>query len=308
MNAGEIHAPGYVGRFAPSPTGPLHFGSLVAALASWLDARAAGGRWLLRIDDLDRPRCTAQAEGEILRALETFGLHHDGPVVRQHTRDAAYAAALERLRAAGCVYACACTRRELADSRLGADGSAIYPGTCRPGLPPGRSARAWRYAVGDDVIEFDDRIQGHARIALATDCGDFLVRRADDLFAYQLAAVVDDFDAGVSEIVRGADLFQSTARQIALQRALGLPTPRYAHVPAAVNAAGEKLSKQTRAAPLDIADVPATLCRTLRFLGQAPPPDLAAATGDDVLAWARDNWRLERIPRSFTQPTSGAPC
>lgn len=292
----------YVGRFAPSPTGPLHFGSLVAALASWLDARTAGGRWLVRIDDLDPLRSSPQAERDILGMLDCYGLHPDGPILRQSQRDGAYAQALDQLRAAGQVYACACTRRELADSRLGPDGSAIYPGTCGAGLAPGRAARAWRISVGDAQVQWQDRIQGPAQVDLVQDCGDFLIKRADGVFAYQLAAVVDDAAAGVTDIVRGADLFHSTARQLFLRQLLGLPVPRHAHLPAVVNGAGEKLSKQTQAPPIRADQVSATLWRGLQFLGQEPPPESRRAGRDDLLTWARDHWRLDRIPRAWTRP------
>lgn len=259
------------GRFAPSPTGPLHFGSLAAALASWLDARAAGGRWLVRIEDLDPPREVPGAADDILRTLERWGLYWDGEVVYQSRRAHAYAEALRLLGHE--VYGCACSRREIADSSLGiaADGAQIYPGTCRNGTQ-GRAARALRVKVAGQV-EFDDRVQGLVRQDLEREAGDFIVRRADGAFAYQLAVVVDDAEQGVTDVVRGADLLDSTARQIHLQRLLGLPTPRYLHIPAALNAAGEKLSKQTGAAPAGERD----LARILAFLGQRPAASLAEA-------------------------------
>jgi glutamyl-Q tRNA(Asp) synthetase len=263
------------GRFAPSPTGPLHFGSLVAALASWLDARAANGRWLVRMEDLDRPRVQPGAAEEILRALERLGLKWDGEVEYQSRRAALYQAALEQIRAHS--YWCCCTRREIADSSLGlaSDGAAIYPGTCRRGLPPGKPPRALRLRVDASTIGFVDRVQGRREQVLSRDVGDFVLYRADGQFAYQLAVVVDDAAQGVTDVVRGADLMDSTARQIFLQRLLGLPTPRYLHVPVAVNAAGEKLSKQTGAEPLDLSRPEQELRRALAFLGQ--PGDLAQA-------------------------------
>ena len=237
----------YAGRFAPSPTGPLHFGSLVAALASWLDARAARGRWLVRIEDLDRPREAPGSATDILRTLERLGLFWDGEVLYQSRRREHYAAALRRL-APQC-YACGCTRREIADSSLAlaADGARIYPGSCRAGLAAGRSARAVRVRTEAAPIEFIDRVQGPQRQSLERDVGDFVLLRADGQFAYQLAVVVDDALQGVTDVVRGADLLGSTARQIHLQRLLGIPTPRYLHVPVALSAAGGKLSKQTGA-------------------------------------------------------------
>ena len=263
------------GRFAPSPTGPLHFGSLVAALASWLDARAANGRWLVRMEDLDRPRVQPGAAEEILRALERLGLEWDGEVEYQSRRAALYQAALERIRAR--TYWCCCTRREIADSSLGlaSDGAAIYPGTCRRGPPPGKPPRALRLRVDASTIGFVDRVQGRREQVLSRDVGDFVLYRADGQFAYQLAVVVDDAAQGVTDVVRGADLIDSTARQIFLQRLLGLPTPRYLHVPVVVNAAGEKLSKQTGAEPLDLSRPEQELRRALAFLGQ--PGDLAQA-------------------------------
>jgi len=287
----------YRGRFAPSPTGPLHFGSLVAATGSFLEARTRGGEWLLRMEDVDAPRCSAAAASEILRALEACGFAWDGEVVWQSRRTPAYAAALERLKAAGRVFPCACTRRELADSAIAPDGAAIYPGTCRHGLPAGREARAWRLRVDDARIMFDDAIQGRIASDLASEAGDFILLRADGLFAYQLAVVVDDAEAGISHVVRGADLLASTARQIFLQQCLGLPTPVYAHLPVALNAAGEKLSKQTRAAAVDISRPGPALFAALEFLGQQPPPELSGAAVNELWIWAKANWQLARVPR-----------
>jgi glutamyl-Q tRNA(Asp) synthetase len=265
----------YVGRFAPSPTGPLHFGSLVAALASWLDARAAGGRWLVRIEDLDTPRNQPGAADDILGTLQVLGLAWDGDVVYQSSRHARYRDVLRQLD--GQSYWCACTRREIADSSLGlaADGAQIYPGTCRAGIAGGRPARARRLRTGMERIAFEDRVQGRQEQVLERDVGDFVLQRADGQFAYQLAVVADDAAQGVTHVVRGADLLDSTARQIHLQRLLGYPTPRYLHVPAAVNDAGEKLSKQT-GAPAVAHDSDA-LRRALRFLGQPDSEDLEQA-------------------------------
>lgn len=289
--------PAYRGRFAPSPTGPLHFGSLVAALGSWLDARHRGGEWQLRMEDLDAPRCSAAAAADILRALEACGLLWDGEVVWQSRRTGAYAAALDALKTAGCVFPCACTRKELADSAIAPDGAAIYPGTCRTGLPPGRAARSWRLRVGDARIGFDDAIQGRIDSDLGREAGDFILRRADGLFAYQLAVVVDDAAAGITRVVRGADLLASTPRQMLLQQGLGLPTPAYAHLPVAVDVGGEKLSKQTRAAPVDATRPGPALHAALAFLGQHPPASMAAARAPELLAWAVAHWRLAAVPR-----------
>jgi glutamyl-Q tRNA(Asp) synthetase len=296
--------PIYRGRFAPSPTGPLHFGSLVAAAGSFLEARTKGGEWLLRMEDVDAPRCSRAAADDILRTLEACGFSWDGEVIWQSRRTGAYATALERLKAAGRVFACACTRKELADSAIAPDGAAIYPGTCRQGLAAGRQARAWRLPVGDARVGFDDAIQGRIDSDLAADAGDFILLRADGLFAYQLAVVVDDADAGITDVVRGADLLASTPRQMFLQQCLGLPTPGYAHLPVAVNAAGEKLSKQTRAAAVDAARPGPALFAALEFLGQRPPAELSGAAPEDLWGWAMSHWQLERVPRGPVCPAA----
>jgi glutamyl-Q tRNA(Asp) synthetase len=270
----------YVGRFAPSPTGPLHFGSLVAALASYEEARAAKGKWHLRLDDLDQPRAQPGAADGILRALERLGFEWDGPVLVQSERLERYRAVLDELTRRGLAYPCSCTRKELEDSALAIDGARIYPGTCRGGLAPGKAARALRLRTHSAPIGFADAIQGWVEQRVEQEVGDFVLRRADSIFAYQLAIVVDDMDQGVTDVVRGADLLDSTARQIHLQRLLGARTPHYAHVPVVLNAAGEKLSKQTGAQPLDLTDPKAQLARARRFLGQD-----------------EDGWDLARVPR-----------
>jgi glutamyl-Q tRNA(Asp) synthetase len=259
------------GRFAPSPTGPLHFGSLVAAVGSWLFARAVGGRWLVRIEDLDMPRVVPGAEEEILHALRRYGLEWDGEVVRQSQRTTLYDAALASLRDLGLAYDCACSRSDLqraASAPLGAE--AVYPGTCRNGLPPGRTARAVRFRAPDTVIGFDDLIVGRVEENIAGQTGDFVIKRADGPYAYQLAVVVDDAEQGVTQVVRGGDLLSSTPRQIALQRGLGLPTPVYAHLPLIVGPDGSKLGKRNGALPLpalDEAHLRNTLTDALRVLG-----------------------------------------
>lgn len=294
--------PRYRGRFAPSPTGPLHFGSLVAAVASFLQARARNGEWLVRIEDLDPPRVAAGAADQILHTLDALGLHWDGPVLYQSQHAAAYTEALHALEHAGALYACACTRREIADSSLAGDDGPVYPGTCRAGLPPGRGARALRVHTGDARIEFTDPWQGHIARHLPTTSGDYVVRRADGLFAYQLAVVVDDATQGITEVVRGADLLESTPRQIYLQHLLGLPTPDYAHVPVAIDARGEKLSKQTGAAAVDIEQPLPLLRAALAFLGQAPPAESATGDVDSLWRWATAHWRPERVPRARCRP------
>ncbi|TXI79388.1 MAG: tRNA glutamyl-Q(34) synthetase GluQRS [Dechloromonas sp.] len=289
----------YRGRFAPSPTGPLHFGSLVAAVGSYLDALAHGGEWLVRIEDVDTPRNVPGADADILRTLENFGFEWQGEVLYQSTRGEAYAAALDQLTAAGLAYGCACSRKEIADSatRPAIDGGLAYPGTCRHGLPVGRAARAWRQRVDDIPLAFEDRLQGTVSQCLESDVGDFVLRRADGLWAYQLAVTVDDEFQQISDVVRGADLLASTPRQIHLQRCLGYATPRYAHLPVAANAAGEKLSKQTLARALDGSRAAAELVSALRFLGQKVPQNLVAPSVADVWAWARAHWDFAAIPR-----------
>ena len=280
----------YIGRFAPSPTGPLHFGSLVAAVASFLDARAAKGRWLVRIEDLDQPRCVPGAADDILRTLASLGLTWDGEVVYQSKRHSLFGDALQRLQ--GRTYWCTCSRREVADSSLGlaADGAHIYPGTCRAaGLKTGRVLRVRTSA---DEVCFDDRVQGRQCQALERDVGDFVLHRADGMFTYQLAVVVDDAVQGVTDVVRGADLLDSTPRQIHLQHLLGLPTPRYLHVPAAVNAQREKLSKQTGAKA--IAPTWASVRQALDFLGQPRSGSLEEAVR---------NWDPALVPARRTSPT-----
>ena len=294
------------GRFAPSPTGPLHFGSLVAAIGSFLEARTRGGEWLVRMEDVDTPRTVAGAADAILRALEACRMEWDGTVLYQSTRLDAYGAALERLRQRGRIYGCACSRREIADSAVAGIEGPVYPGTCRSGIPEGKTARALRVDTRGAEIAFDDLLQGRIVQLLERDIGDFVLHRADGLFAYQLGVVVDDADQGITDVVRGADLLDSTPRQIYLQQLLGYATPRYAHLPVAINAQGQKLSKQTLAAPLDEQDPVPALVAALRFLGQDPPQELATASVDELWHWALKNWRLERVPRARTAPAPDA--
>ncbi|VVD89164.1 glutamyl-Q tRNA(Asp) ligase [Pandoraea communis] len=291
-------APRYRGRFAPSPTGPLHRGSLVTALASWLDARAHDGVWIVRIEDLDEPRCVPSAAEDILATLTRLGLHSDEPVVWQSQRHGLYEQALASLTALGLVYPCGCTRREIADSltRAHARHSTLaYPGTCRDGLH-GKTARAWRLRVPDGDaarMRFEDRWMGTQTQDLATEVGDFVLKRADGQWAYQLAVVVDDQAQGITDVVRGEDLLDSTARQIYLQACLGAPTPRYLHVPLVMADDGEKLSKQNGAAPL-VLDAPDAVLAALKdaatHLGL--PASLANVSHrEDFYAAATQAWR-----------------
>ncbi|MFN2442607.1 MAG: tRNA glutamyl-Q(34) synthetase GluQRS [Thermoanaerobaculia bacterium] len=286
-----------VGRFAPSPTGPLHFGSLVAAVGSWLSARARGGRWLVRIEDLDLPRVREGSEREILSSLGRYGLEWDGDPLRQSERGELYEAALARLRERGLVFPCGCTRAELqrAASAPAADdpseaGGAIYPGTCRNELPEGKEPRAMRFRVPAQPVLFRDRVRGRLVEDLEQTVGDFVLLRADGVWAYQLAVVVDDAEQGVTEVVRGGDLLGSTARQIALQQALGLPTPEYLHLPLVLDADGAKLGKRHGALPLETLDEP-TVRRTLALalhilgLGEIEPDEPARMLRIALEAW-----------------------
>lgn len=274
------------GRFAPSPTGDLHFGSLVAAVASYLEAKSRGGRWLVRVDDIDPPREVPGSADRILTALQSFGMRSDRPVVFQSQRTEAYRIALQNLLDKGLAFPCGCTRSELPPS-------GIYPGTCRNGLPPGKSRRAVRLAVSDKPVRFVDGIQGEISEILSETCGDFVIWRADGLPAYQLAVVVDDAWQGVTEIIRGCDLLGSTARQVHVANSLGLEIPRYAHHPLAAIAGQHKLSKRLGSDPIEKSPRTKTLELALRFLGQEPPGGLPLGK---LWNWAIDHWEIERVP------------
>jgi glutamyl-Q tRNA(Asp) synthetase len=286
----------YVGRFAPSPTGALHFGSLVAAVASYCDAKVHNGRWLLRIEDVDTTRTVKGAAQAILAVLDAYGFAWDEQVVYQSQRSANYQRFLDQLIAQGLAYPCTCSRKEIADSstRTGIDGK-IYPGTCRIGCANAERPQAWRIRTEDVNIGFHDRALGYCEHAMAREIGDFVLKRADGLFAYQLAVVVDDFEQGVTDVVRGADLLNSTTRQIYLQQTLGLPTPRYLHIPVVTNAAGEKLSKQTLAQPLRLDAAKIELFNALSFLGLQPPSLIKNATLDEMWRWAFEHWADTRL-------------
>ena len=290
----------YRGRFAPSPTGPLHFGSLVAAIGGFLQARQQRGKWLVRVEDIDPPREVAGAADEILHTLDAFGLHWDGPVVYQSQRADAYRDAIERLTRSGAIYPCACSRSEIADSSVTGIDGLVYPGTCRAGLPAGRPARALRVRTDDTMIEFSDRWQGVVGRRPETAFGDFVVRRADGQIAYQLAVVMDDAAEGITEVVRGADLLESTPRQIHLQRLLQLPTPVYAHLPVIVHVGGAKLSKQTAAARVEADHALPVLWQALRHLGQDPPAELRQANLAEFWRYAIATWRPDSVPRRLT--------
>jgi glutamyl-Q tRNA(Asp) synthetase len=292
--------PKYIGRFAPSPSGPLHFGSLVAALASYLDARAHGGTWLVRIEDVDETRCKPEHADDILRTLAAFSLNWDGKVMVQSQRKPAYEQALARVSEGSLTYACTCSRKEIADSAMGIEGP-IYPGTCRAHVGAMDDA-AMRVLTSNEPIHFTDRVQGEISQRIESDIGDFVVKRRDGLFAYQLAVVVDDAAQGITHVVRGADLLDSTARQIYLQQLLGFITPQYLHVPIVTNDVGQKLSKQTLAPGISAADAVVMIEAALRFLGQANPPPNASVA--DLLAAAVKSWRVDSIPRVRAAPTA----
>lgn len=282
----------YTGRFAPSPTGPLHFGSLVAAVASYLQAKAHGGRWYVRVEDIDPPREQPGAEAAILRALEAYGFEWDGPVSWQSRNAASHRDLVDSLLAAGHAYACGCSRKDLENVPRGPLG-AIYPGTCRAGSDAADTAI--RLRTHDEPVAFDDLLQGRQVRRLESESGDFVILRRDGLIAYQLAVVADDHAQGIGQVVRGIDLLESTARHIYLQGLLGYPTPAYAHIPIVVDTAGRKLGKSSGAEPVPTNEVRPVLLRALDALGQRPPRDLADVELGAIWAWARANWRLEAL-------------
>jgi glutamyl-Q tRNA(Asp) synthetase len=294
----------YIGRFAPSPTGPLHDGSLVAALASWLDARAHGGQWLVRIEDVDTTRCLAGMDQIILQQLIACGLHSDQPVVFQSQRTNLYQDALDALVASSLAYPCACSRKDIEQSLQGKGqtkprhGELVYPGTCRNGLQS-RNPRAWRLRVGDEVVQWTDRRQGAQQQDVSVEVGDFILKRADGCHAYQLAVVVDDAAQGITDVVRGEDLADNTARQIMLQRALGLPTPRYLHAPLVLGADGSKLSKQNGAQALNLEEPLAAMNSAAKALGLQPA---AHGLADALVSW-NEQWQSTWFNKLNRQPT-----
>ena len=288
--------PSYRGRFAPSPTGPLHFGSLVAAVGSYLEAKSHDGEWLVRIENLDTPREVPSSSGEILCALEALGMEWDHDVIYQSRRNSAYQTALAILDKQGLVYTCTCTRKEIADSSITGISGPVYSGTCRNSLPNRKQLGALRVRTDNYLVEFKDALQGLVSQRLERDTGDFVLRRADGIYAYQLAVVVDDAEQGITHVVRGADLIDSTPRQIYLQKLLGYPTPAHMHLPVVINNQGKKLSKQTLAAPLDVSNPVAQLIAIVSFLGQKPPAELLENSVSSFWKWAVKNWHSEKIP------------
>jgi len=296
----------YRGRFAPSPTGPLHFGSLVAAVGSYLDARAHGGSWVVRMEDLDRPRTVPGAADAILRALEALGMAWDGEILYQSTRDDAYAAALDALKSRDLVYPCSCSRATLGRLARTSDGEPVYPGTCRSSaavvpLPP-----ALRFRLDDrrSTVTVEDLLQGQFVQDVSHAVGDFVIRRRDGFHAYQLAVVVDDAEQGVTEVVRGCDLLDNPPRQMLLQEALGLPRPSYAHMPLVTEPNGSKLAKRRRSVPLDPTQAPALLHTALTLLGQSPPAELRSASLATLRDWARRHWTLAPLRNVTEVPLS----
>ncbi|MDH3902108.1 MAG: tRNA glutamyl-Q(34) synthetase GluQRS [Xanthomonadales bacterium] len=279
-----------VGRFAPSPTGDLHFGSLVSAVGSYLEARSAGGLWLLRIEDIDPPREIKGSSDRIIHDLNRLGLVPDGPILYQSSRRDAYQRAVERLLEKGLAYPCGCSRKDLSKSGK-------YPGNCRNGIPPGKKPRSIRFRVEANDCAFEDRLQGPVSDNPADISGDFIIKRADGLFAYQLAVVVDDDFQRVTQVVRGADLLDSTSRQICLQRALGLDSPSYMHLPVVISADGKKLSKRTQSDPVKHHDPATAVEQALLFLGQCPPSGLSLSS---LWNWALDHWNINLIPGTRT--------
>ncbi len=282
----------YIGRFAPSPTGPLHFGSLVAAVASYLQARAHDGRWLLRIEDIDPPREQPGASESIIEALASYGFEWHGELSCQSASRAAHDSALRELTNRGLTYPCGCSRRDLKESPRGPLG-AIYPGTCRNGCDA--SETAIRLRTSNEPVGFEDGLQGRQSQLLESESGDFIIRRRDGLIAYHLAVVVDDSLQAITEVVRGIDLMGSTPRQIWLQKQLGYATPNYIHIPVITHADGNKLSKLTGATGIPLDNIEFTLTRALRALAQAPPPDLARSGLREIWSWAIENWQIENL-------------
>jgi glutamyl-Q tRNA(Asp) synthetase len=282
------------GRFAPSPTGPLHLGSLLTAVASWVNVRASSGRWLVRMEDLDEPRCVAGAADSILRTLEQHGLNWDG-LSYQHDRIPLYHEALERLKHDGHTFTCICSRSQLQDAD-------VYPGTCRDRQISSGGPSSQRVRVPDETLAFEDLVQGRYSQRLDRDVGDFVIHRRDGIIAYQLAVVVDDAAQHVTQVVRGADLLDNTPRQLLLFRLLGLKPPRYAHVPVLADRAQQKLSKHSRAPAISARSPSENLSLVLALLGHEPPQTLQSAQPKDLLDWAIANWRLEYVPRGVVHP------
>lgn len=297
-----LSVPDYRGRFAPSPTGALHFGSLIAAVGSYLEAKSHNGEWLVRIENLDKPREIPAASNEILRTLEILGMEWDHEVIYQDQRKDIYENILTTLNKRGLTYSCACTRKEIADSSISGISGQIYAGTCRNNVQNKDCPGAVRIKTNNNIIEFEDSLHGLICQRLESETGDFILRRSDGIYAYQLAVVADDAKQGITNVVRGADLLDSTPRQIFLQKLLGYSTPTYMHLSVAVNNQGEKLSKQTKAALLDVSNPVKQLIEAINFLGQDPPIELLENNVSSFWKWAIENWNPEKIHKKRTLP------
>lgn len=297
-----LSVPDYRGRFAPSPTGALHFGSLIAAVGSYLEAKSHNGEWLVRIENLDKPREIPAASHEIFRALEILGMEWDHEVIYQDQRKDTYENILTILNKRGLTYSCTCTRKEIADSSITGISGQIYAGTCRNNVQNKDRSGAVRIKTDNNIIEFEDSLHGLISQRLESETGDFILRRSDGIYAYQLAVVADDATQGITNVVRGADLLDSTPRQIYLQKLLGYSTPTYMHLPVAVNNQGEKLSKQTKAALLDISNPVKQLVEAVNFLDQEPPIELLGNNVSSFWKWAIENWHPEKIHKKRTLP------
>jgi len=288
----------YIGRFAPSPTGPVHLGTLIAAVGSYLQAKKNDGKWLIRMEDVDTTRTVRGSDSEIFHTLEAFGFEWNGEILYQSKQTEHYEYALEQLKSLSLVFPCSCSRKQLANSN-----SQIYPGTCRSRQLPETGEHALRILAQDITIEFNDIVMGKQSQNMEQQCGDFVIKRRDGLFAYQLAVVVDDALQNITEIVRGSDLLDSTPRQIYLQQLLAYPTPDYCHLPLAVDSDGNKISKSEGATKVDIKNREKLMCDVLDFLGQAPPADLSASNINDIWSWAEEHWDVTHVPsKTHIQP------
>jgi len=292
--------PKYRGRFAPSPTGPLHFGSLLAAVSSYAQAQQHQGKWLVRIEDVDLPRCDSTSTSLILKALEAYGMYWDEEIIYQSQRNEYYEAALDLLTTQNDTYGCACTRKEINKTITTRNPVSIYPGTCRDGIAKGKTARSIRIRTNNTEVSFIDVVQGRFSQCLGRDVGDFIIKRADNLFAYQLAVVVDDELQGITEVVRGSDMLDSTPRQIFLQQRLKYFTPDYVHIPLAANPDGCKLSKQAMAPAVNVTEPRPTLIKAFNFLGQQVPNELSNANIESIWEWAIENWSVKKIPAALS--------
>lgn len=297
----------YRGRFAPSPTGPLHFGSLIAATGSYLQAKSQKGEWLLRIDDIDPPREQKGAADKILKTLEDFGFEWDQSVLYQSNRLQRYQEAVDQLLQQGLSYPCSCSRTDILKKTGQNKGHIIYPGFCRNGPqlnaqnPEKKSKYSIRLRCNNELIQFNDVIQGKQAFNLEKDSGDFIIKRRDQHFSYQLASGIDDAEQGITEVVRGVDLLSSTPHQRYIQQRLNLTHPEYCHLPVAVNHLGQKLSKQSHATPIEAKDAVVLLYKTLNFLGQMPPIELIKAGREEIWSWAKAHWRIDLVPDKSNQ-------